>query len=227
MQFTEGARQAKGLTVVIDVFRAFSLACYLFDKGAAGVIPVGELDEARKWKEDHPDYILIGERKGVIQPGFDYGNSPAQILDVDLEGKTIVHTTSAGTQGIVNAIHADEIITGSFVNADAIVRYIQKQRPAVVSIVAMGWRGQESAAEDDACSQYIKHALLGKSNDFASIKHELKHNRKTASFLDVKDDDSAPKQDFEYCMDLNRFSFVLKAEKQNEDGSFRFVRIDV
>ena len=29
LQLTEGAKRAKGTTVVIDVFRAFSTACYL------------------------------------------------------------------------------------------------------------------------------------------------------------------------------------------------------
>ena len=30
----EGAKEAEGLTVLIDVFRAFSLECYLFASGA-------------------------------------------------------------------------------------------------------------------------------------------------------------------------------------------------
>ena len=34
LELIEGARKAEGLTVVIDVFRAFSLECYLADQGA-------------------------------------------------------------------------------------------------------------------------------------------------------------------------------------------------
>jgi 2-phosphosulfolactate phosphatase len=33
--------------------------------------------------------------------GFDYGNSPSIILKKNVTGKTIRHTTGAGTQGIV------------------------------------------------------------------------------------------------------------------------------
>ena len=33
LQLVEGAKNARGLTVVIDVFRAFSLECYLHDMG--------------------------------------------------------------------------------------------------------------------------------------------------------------------------------------------------
>jgi 2-phosphosulfolactate phosphatase len=57
---------------------------------------------------------------------FDYGNSPSQIENVDFSDKVVIHTTSCGTQGIVNDINADGIITGSFVNASAIVKYIKQ-----------------------------------------------------------------------------------------------------
>ena len=98
LEMIEGARQAKGLTVIIDVFRAFSLECYLMAKHPAQLCPVGAKETAYAWKENHPEAVLIGERHGVILPGFQYGNSPSQIADVDLEGKTLIHTTSAGTQ---------------------------------------------------------------------------------------------------------------------------------
>ena len=51
LHLIEGAREAKGLTVVIDVFRAFSVAAYAFAGGAAKIIPVGELDIALRLKE--------------------------------------------------------------------------------------------------------------------------------------------------------------------------------
>ena len=59
-------------------------------------------------------------------------------IKIDFSGKTVIHTTSAGTQGLVNAVQADEVITGSFVNAEAIVSYIRRQAPAMVSLVSMG-----------------------------------------------------------------------------------------
>jgi len=112
LHFADGARQAEGLTVVIDVFRAFSLACYLFQNGAKKIIPVGDMEEAYRLKSQHPEYILIGERNERKPEGFDYGNSPTQIEHISFAGKTLLHTTSAGTQGIVNARHAEEIQPG-------------------------------------------------------------------------------------------------------------------
>ena len=60
LHLIQGAGQAQGLTVIIDVFRAFSLECYLYDMGAAAILPVGDLDVARRLKAEHPDYVLIG-----------------------------------------------------------------------------------------------------------------------------------------------------------------------
>jgi len=77
------------LTVVIDVFRAFSTACYAFHCGAEKIIPVGDIDIAYSLKNSHPGYILMGERNEIKMPGFDFGNSPTHILNVDFKGKTI------------------------------------------------------------------------------------------------------------------------------------------
>jgi 2-phosphosulfolactate phosphatase len=45
----------------------------------------------------------MGERKGKKLPGFDYGNSPTEIQAIDFSGKTVIQTTSAGTQGFADA----------------------------------------------------------------------------------------------------------------------------
>jgi 2-phosphosulfolactate phosphatase len=39
LDLIEGAKQAQGLTVIIDVFRAFSTACYVVRNGARQIIP--------------------------------------------------------------------------------------------------------------------------------------------------------------------------------------------
>jgi 2-phosphosulfolactate phosphatase len=215
LQLIEGAKEAKGLTVIIDVFRAFSLACYMTDKGVEKIIPVADINQAYELKEQHPDYVLVGERGGKIQPGFDFGNSPTQLEPIDIQGKTIVHTTSAGTQGIIQAVQADEIITGSFVNAQAIIEYIRHRNPKLVSLVCMGLGGIEEADEDTLCAKYIKNALEGIVNDFEQVVEYLRVESKTGSFLDVTHDVSAPKEDFDKCLSLDRFDFVLKAEKKD------------
>ena len=129
LHFVEGAKKAKGTAVIIDVFRAFSLETYLTKNNAAKIIPIGEIETAFEFKKADPNVVLCGERRGIKVEGFDYGNSPAQIENVDFTGKTVIHTTSAGTQGIVNATGADEIIGCNLVCAKAIADYIKYTRP--------------------------------------------------------------------------------------------------
>ena len=71
LHMIEGAKKAEGLTVVIDVFRAFSLECYLMARGAGRILPVGSKERAYALRGEHPEYLLAGERHGVILPGFD------------------------------------------------------------------------------------------------------------------------------------------------------------
>ncbi|MEI7028353.1 2-phosphosulfolactate phosphatase [Paenibacillus sp. y28] len=228
-QLLEGARQARGLTVIIDVFRAFSAACYALEGGVARIYPIGRQEEAYALKKDNPEFILVGERGGVMLPGFDYGNSPWQLQQAgrngQLTGKTMVHTTSAGTQGIVGAQQADEIITGSFVNAGAIAQYIRTKQPQHVSLVCMGLGGEEEADEDTLCAEWIKAELEGRPGDFDAVIRQLRDERRTGSFLDLVGEASAPEEDFGLCLALNRFSFVLRAEREPGTDRLQLVRV--
>ena len=215
LQLIDGAKKATGLTVVIDVFRAFSLACYAFDVGAERIIPVGDINLAYQLKKDNPDYILLGERNEKIMPGFDFGNSPAHIIGQDFRGKTLVHTTSAGTQGLVNAVNASELLTGSFVNAGAIVRYIRNLNAKTISLVCMGYSAQYPIEEDSFCAEYISNELEGKPTN---VKVMIMNLRKGSGnrFFEPDKQSFAPSKDFELCTNLNRFNFIIKASKEKE-----------
>ena len=132
--FIAGAREAEGITVIIDVFRAFSTACYCLDGGAKRVLPVGDVGEALALRKRLAHPVLIGERGGIKLDGFDFGNSPTELATADLRQKDIIQTTHAGTQGIVNAAQADEVLTGAFVNAKATAVYIKEKTPALVTL---------------------------------------------------------------------------------------------
>lgn len=219
LQLVEGAKQAKGLTVVIDVFRAFSMEAYLFSKGVEKIIPIGDVDLAYKLKADNPEMLLAGERGGKILPGFDMGNSPAEILGMDFTGKTVVHTTSAGTQGIANSFSADEIIGGSLLTARAIAKYIKDKNPEEVSLVCMGYAGIDETEEDTLCAEYIKSILDENPFDMeAGI--ELLKKTSGAKFFDPKQNDVFPEKDFELCTRVDCFDFVLRLSK---DGSFPYM----
>ncbi|MBQ0000938.1 MAG: 2-phosphosulfolactate phosphatase [Clostridiales bacterium] len=215
----EGAKQADGLAVIIDVFRAFSLECYLYDMGAAAIRPVGSVEEAFRLRNSIENSILVGERGGEKCDGFEFGNSPSSIKPQDVAGKTVIHTTSAGTQGIVNAVHADKILTGSLVNAKAIAAYIKKMQPQKVSLVCMGNGGVTPAAEDELCAEYIKYLLEGGPDFDIESKVQGLKTHGGEQFFRKSSQHIFPEEDFYMCTKYDRFSFVIEVEK-DEDGFF-------
>lgn len=224
LQLLKGAKEASGLTVIIDVFRAFSTACYAFHQGARKIIPVGDINEAYRLKEHNPEFILVGERNEQKPQGFDFGNSPTHLLHSNINNKTIVHTTSSGTQGIANATLSDKIITGSFVNAGAIIRYIKKQQPKMVSLVCMGYACEYPTDEDTLCAEYIRNDLTGIPNNFEKMVETIRKGS-GARFFDPEKQDWSPKTDFELCLDLNRFNFILKVENEGANNYLRKIEI--
>ncbi len=148
--------------------------------------------------------------------GFDYGNSPANIEHIDFTGKTVVHTTSAGTQGIANACYADEILTGSFVNALAISKYIKKQNVSVVSLVCMGKAALSPTEEDTYCAEYIKSLLLGENYPLQQKLCALRH-LEGERFFNPQNQIQCPQRDFYLATTPNQFDFVLRAVPYERD----------
>lgn len=225
LHLVEGARKAEGITVIIDVFRAFSTACYIMNNGADRIIPVGESANALSMKERNPCYILVGEEFEKMIPGFDYDNSPLHILNTDFTGKTVVHRTSSGTLGMVNASRADELITGSFVNAGAIVNYILKKNPDKVSLVCMGYAALRPIEEDTFCAEYISDMLKGRKSDFPGMVRIIKETS-AKRFFDPANASFSPPEDVDLCLNLNRFNFILRAVRPYQDYLY-LERIDV
>jgi 2-phosphosulfolactate phosphatase len=225
LKLVEGAVSAEGVTIIIDVFRAFSVSCYLISKGVERIYTVGSIEEAFELKNLHPDAVLVGERHEKKCEGFDFGNSPTHLLAANLEGKTVIHTTSSGTMGISLAVNADEIITGSFVNAKAIATYLLKINPLKVSLVSMGYEGKRLTQEDDFCADYIQNLIENKETNFTEMVEILRIGD-GARLLDPKNHAHSPATDFELCLQKDIFNFVLKVKK-DENGVNFLERIDV
>lgn len=207
----ENAHKAEGLTVVIDVLRAFTTCCFAFANGAKTIIPVSDTDTAYKLIRDNPQFVSIGERKGLKLPGFTYGNSPAEIENVDLKDKTVILTTSAGTQGIVKAANADLVITGAFVNAQAVTNFIRQQKPQVVSFVVTDNRYEDN--EDFMYARFIESHLMDKPLSFKNIKRHLINHPSADGFL-RKPMTEYSQKDFYLSLDLNRYNFIVAAKKR-------------
>jgi len=210
LELLSGAEQATGTAVVIDVFRACSVACYAFAAGAERMLPVDTVEDARALRAAHPDYLLAGERNCLKLEGFDFGNSPSEVKDAPLAGKTVVHATSAGTRGLFAAMgNADRVLTCSFPNISATARAILEADPEVVSIVAMGKAGMTHAPEDKLCAMYLANLLQGVPNAFAAIPKFLRTAPSAAIFFG--ETAIVPEADFGLCLALDAFDFYLEA----------------
>ena len=215
LQLLEGAQQATGVAVIIDVFRAFSVESFLFHCGAEKIIPVADINLAYAYKEKDPSVVLIGERGGRICDGFDFGNSPSQIEGENLHGKTVVHTTSSGTQGLFGAVNAQVVLGASLVNAAATAAYIRRQGFDTVSLVCMGLAGIAPTEEDTLCARYIQSLLEGRP---ISLDEEIEDLKRTsgAKFFDPSQNDVFPEKDFALCTQVDRFPFALCLETDEQ-----------
>lgn len=207
----EGAKKAHGLTVLFDVFRASNTIIASLTSGAEFLLPVGDLEDAYHLKEHHPNHLLLGERNGVPPEGFDGDNSPAKAAAMDLKGKAIILTTSAGSQGIVHATQVDQLLIGSFANAEAIARYIRSRQPEVVSLLAIGLKATEPAYEDEACARYLQDLLTCNLSDFQDIHTELMSCEGADRLRRLHQT-----EDLKFCTTLNSHSTIPVFDQANQ-----------
>lgn len=217
LELLSGAQAATGWAVVIDVFRASSVACYALAAGADRILPVDSVEEARRLKSEHPEYLLMGERNCLRPDGFDFGNSPSEVKDRDLTGRTLVHATSAGTRGLNAAMHqADRVLFCSFTNVSATAAALAAAAPETVSLVAMGKAGQTPAPEDKLCAMYLANLLQRVPNAFPAIPPFLRTSPSAAIFFG--ETAIVPEEDFALCLNLDAFDFFLEATRRPEGG---------
>jgi 2-phosphosulfolactate phosphatase len=223
----EGAREAEGLTVVIDVFRAFSCQPLFFHFGASRVLLEAEAEKALLRKRENPNWILVGEVNEVPIEGADLGNSPTHIIlkgQSLFSGRTVIHRTTAGVTGAVAAIrNGAEVILGSFVMARAIADYIRLRNPDRVTLLAMGDRAMRKAAEDEACADYLEHLLTGRMYDPASVFMDVVFQETAQKFIQGKRP-YLPKEDPIFCLQRDLFDFVLGV--RYSDGTLEVFKIE-
>jgi 2-phosphosulfolactate phosphatase len=154
----------EAIVVVIDVLRASSAICTAFSNGAAELIPVAEINEAKKYKEK--GYLVAAERDGYVLDFADFGNSPFNFTREKVEGKTIVYSTTNGTRIIDLASSARLTVIGTFNNISAISEWLLKQGHDVILFCA-GWKDKINL-EDTLCAGAIAGRLL-ESSSFTTI----------------------------------------------------------
>jgi 2-phosphosulfolactate phosphatase len=135
----------KKTVIVVDTLRATSTIITALQRGAQKVIPVETVGQALQYF-GRENTVLIGERHSKKVNGFDYGNSPVELSQVDLTGQDVVITTTNGTKAFLKAKKAAMTLVGSLLNVSACLEYAYQLKKDILFICA-GRRG-EFALED-------------------------------------------------------------------------------
>src|SRR5580698_3214274 len=127
------------IVVIVDIFRATSSICYGIENGAEAIIPVAEVDECAAYRDKGTHYLIAAERDGSVVEGFDFGNSPFSYTKEKVSGKTVVLTTTNGTQALHLSRSAKKVVIGSFLNLTALCNWLKDQHDDVL-LVCAGWK---------------------------------------------------------------------------------------
>ena len=209
--------------MVIDVIRAFTNAAFAFSRGATEIYPVSTIEQALKFKADFPGSLACGERGGLPPEGFDFGNSPTQTHQLDLNGRVLVQCTGAGTQGIVRSVNADSMLAASLVVTTASVTHIRQANPDSVTFVITGQLSDGRGDEDLACAEYFEALLRGQQPDPAPYIDRVYKSRDALFHLDPEHPEF-PRSDLDYCTDIDAFDFFMLVTKENGQPVMRAIK---
>jgi 2-phosphosulfolactate phosphatase len=143
--------------IVIDLIRATTTLCVLFDRHVSRVFAAQTVEQARAAAARYPSRLLAGERHAHPLPGFDYGNSPAQFSELDMSGRELILTTTNGTRAF-HACPPDAVrLAGSFYNAHAVTEYaltLANTRNSNIVILCAA-EANYFALDDATCAGYL------------------------------------------------------------------------
>jgi len=214
----DGARPG-GAVVVIDVLRAFTFEAWAFELGAARMLAVSDAQRALEIARTFtPRALAAGERGGRPLEGFDLGNSPLSLTGLDVAGRTLVHRTSAGTQGLARTAGSELVLAASFVTAGATARYLQQAGVDDVTFVVTGDSLGRDGDEDLACAELIAARLQGDDPD--ALPFLARVPTSDAGRLFAPDGpDWAPPEDLTLACEVDRFEFALVAVASGTPGA--------
>lgn len=200
------------IVVIIDILRATTAICTAFEFGAEKIIPVASIEDAAAYKAK--GYMVGAERNAVQLDGFDFGNSPYHYMSDKIKGKTLVITTTNGTQAIEKAKDAYKVVIGSFLNITILCKWLTTQNKNVL-LLCSGWKNRfclEDAmfagAVVDLLSEQVAFEKMG---DAALAAKYLYQSAKEDTYKFLRKSshrkrlwDLNLKEDVKYCLSANK-----------------------
>jgi 2-phosphosulfolactate phosphatase len=165
--------------VVIDVLRAGTSIITALSNGAKEIIPVSTVESAVKISGNlFGDVVLLGgERNGKMIEGFDLGNSPSEYSPERVKGKSIIFSTTNGSQALVKARYARDVYVCGFVNITAAAEALA-ENPRDFTVLCSGNNGALSM-EDTVCAGM----LIDKVSTLADVETSLTDSSRAAVVL--------------------------------------------
>ncbi len=205
----EGARHARGIVVVIDVLRSFTVSAYALAGGARECRLVRTVGEARALAAQTPDSILCAEEEALPVADIAISNSPTQIRAIDLTGRILIQRSSAGTQ-VAAAVEGEDMFAASLVVASATAQACLLREPEIVTLVASA-----DHPEDHACARYIEAVIRGEDPDLDRLLRPVREGERYGRALSGGWP-GFPASDLELSLTADRFDFAMPVTREQE-----------
>jgi 2-phosphosulfolactate phosphatase len=202
----EGARQARGTVVVIDVLRSFTVSAFALAGGALECRLVPTTDAARALASSIPGSILSAEENALPIEGIAISNSPTQIRATDLRGRVLVQRSSAGTP-VVAAVNSTDMFAASLAVARATVQACLLTRPTTLTLVASA-----DHPEDHACARYMEGIARGEKVDLDKLLQPLYDSDRYRRVMSGTWP-GFPPTDIELALQPDRFDFAMRVTR--------------
>jgi 2-phosphosulfolactate phosphatase len=204
----DGAREARGTVVVIDVLRSFTVSAYALAGGARECRLVKTVAEARALAEATPGAVVCAEEDALPVEGIPISNSPTVIRQVDLKDRVLIQRSTAGTQ-VAAAVEASaDIFAASLVVASATAQACLSRNPETLTIIASA-----DHPEDHACARYIEAVIHGETPDLERLLQPLRETERYRRALSGTWP-GFPATDIGLSLAADRFDFAMPATKQ-------------
>jgi 2-phosphosulfolactate phosphatase len=199
----EGARHARGIAVVIDVIRSFTVSAFALTGGALECRLVTTTDEARALAATIPGALISAEENTLPIPGIPISNSPTQIREADLNNRILVQRSSAGTQVTAAVQPGVDIFAASLVVARATVQACLLRQPAHLTLIASA-----DHPEDHACARYMEAIIRGETPDANELMQPYIQSERYKRAM-TGEWPGFPPTDIELALMPDRFNFAM------------------
>lgn len=201
--------------VVIDVLRSFTTAAVALARGARAIYPVENVTSAAGLAGQMENALSVGAVGGGDPvPGFDFGNSPAQLAGLDLSGRSLVMSTAAGVRGLQRFHHARRLYACALVCARATAAAIRADDPDEVCFVITGEWVDRDGDEDIACADYLEALLCGEQTAAEDYVQRVRNSDFGRRFS-AGTWPNLPPADLDLCAQADLFDFAMPVQREN------------